>query len=478
VILVGEKLSGREVATPPVELTQLDQSGEIILRIAGPRTPTAELHRVRPPGVWLGRAASCDIRLEDPDRFVSTRHARIDYSNGVFWLSDHSTNGTYLNGSSTPMGREETQPLRRGDRFRVGLFDIRVVTDGDVPNDSSLYDDLPAIVPSMGDPFASVINPLNTMTPPWPSTSIARPTLPRFGEGPGSSQPDELATLIADLLTPGTARPTEPDPPIPVASVAAGREADYPTDVVQTTSTRPVEDISLDIPLASNAAPPGPHAAGLHAPAPHVPAPQMPPLHLDDGAARRAPSRPEDAATAALAAFWRGLGVLPTQMDPAELYGVMAELGLALRETSEGFGILLRAIATSGPAADNPLSDGHMGLRRHLQTPTEDRKPLEAAVREVFTILAEREDAYVKAVHAGVRRAVQSVSAKAIEERFGPSLRSTFATRRRAELWELLRSMEDELTDLAEMQFRKEVSGRMSSRVQRVLTFEDSGNGL
>jgi hypothetical protein len=65
------------------------------------------------PVTVIGRAAECDVRLDDPG--VSRRHAELRYAEGSVELVDlGSTNGVSVNG--TPSGRAT---LRDGDRIDV-----------------------------------------------------------------------------------------------------------------------------------------------------------------------------------------------------------------------------------------------------------------------------------------------------------------------------------------------------------------------
>lgn len=70
----------------------------------------------------LGRSLECDWILPDSDRFVSSRHAAIDFRSGSYHLIDLSTNGVYVNDSDTPVGRGRTQRLFAGDRLRMGEY--------------------------------------------------------------------------------------------------------------------------------------------------------------------------------------------------------------------------------------------------------------------------------------------------------------------------------------------------------------------
>ena len=61
------------------------------------------LHR---RGALVGRADTCDWSLPDPQRHISSRHCEIKFHDDGYWLSDTSTNGTFVNGSSNPVQGE------------------------------------------------------------------------------------------------------------------------------------------------------------------------------------------------------------------------------------------------------------------------------------------------------------------------------------------------------------------------------------
>lgn len=65
--------------------------------------------------ISIGRASDCSIPIKD--RYLSRKHAEIVADRGAWVLKDcGSANGTYLNGSRV----ERDQPLRTGDRIRLG----------------------------------------------------------------------------------------------------------------------------------------------------------------------------------------------------------------------------------------------------------------------------------------------------------------------------------------------------------------------
>lgn len=80
-------------------------------------------------GGTIGRSLQNDWILPDPDRFISGRHASIDYKGGIYYLIDTSTNGVYINGDCEPIGNGNPRRLFNGDTLRFGDFEIVVSID-------------------------------------------------------------------------------------------------------------------------------------------------------------------------------------------------------------------------------------------------------------------------------------------------------------------------------------------------------------
>jgi predicted component of type VI protein secretion system len=81
-------------------------------------------------GGRIGRHASNDWVLRDPDRYVSGRHAEIEHRAGTWFLRDTSTNGTFVNDSEEALGPDRLHALSPGDRFRIGEYEIEVEITG------------------------------------------------------------------------------------------------------------------------------------------------------------------------------------------------------------------------------------------------------------------------------------------------------------------------------------------------------------
>ena len=80
-------------------------------------------------GGSIGRALQNDWILPDPDRYISGRHATIDYKGGMYYLADVSSNGVYMNGEMEPIGNGNPRRLFDGDRMRMGDFEFEIRID-------------------------------------------------------------------------------------------------------------------------------------------------------------------------------------------------------------------------------------------------------------------------------------------------------------------------------------------------------------
>ena len=79
-----------------------------------------------PQGGLIGRGVDNDWVLSDPERFLSSKHCQISGEGSRYFLTDLSTNGTFVNGSSEPVGRGSRIALNDGDCFDVGEYRFKV----------------------------------------------------------------------------------------------------------------------------------------------------------------------------------------------------------------------------------------------------------------------------------------------------------------------------------------------------------------
>jgi type VI secretion system protein ImpI len=80
-------------------------------------------------GGTIGRSLRSDWTLPDPNRYISSQHATIDFKGGMYYLVDTSSNGVFVNDEVEPLGKGNLRRLFNGDRLRLGEFEIAVSVD-------------------------------------------------------------------------------------------------------------------------------------------------------------------------------------------------------------------------------------------------------------------------------------------------------------------------------------------------------------
>src|ERR1700730_17032592 len=90
-------------------------------------------------GGSIGRGTDNEWILPDPERYLSGKHARIDFRAGTYVLVDTSSNGTYVNGAQVPLGKFHDYVLKEGDYIRLGEYELLVSIDksNDFPPEES-----------------------------------------------------------------------------------------------------------------------------------------------------------------------------------------------------------------------------------------------------------------------------------------------------------------------------------------------------
>ncbi len=80
-------------------------------------------------GGRIGRADDNDWVLPDPERYVSSHHAKVSFQAGQWILEDISTNGVFVNDNDTALSVTGPRKLKDGDRLRFGDYDVLVSLD-------------------------------------------------------------------------------------------------------------------------------------------------------------------------------------------------------------------------------------------------------------------------------------------------------------------------------------------------------------
>jgi type VI secretion system protein ImpI len=268
-------------------------------------------------GLDIGRDQYLDWVLPDPTRFISGKHCEVRYRDGHYWLTDVSTNGTFLNGSEFRV--DGTHALKSGDRIEIGRYVIAVMVEpeaGETAQEAmsgagtagtgALWDiqqpSAPAINPqALRQPSISAglgsLDPLDWMTdlpsayPPAVPAAYTPPPAPVAAPAPvfpPSAGPMGAADSPDAAFEPARAQPVSSGPPPAAFTEWAQSETigtPQPSPGVQAAPERaPPQPFQRDDATAAlaghqqpgNAAPPH-NAANLAQPMPQaIPEPAMP----------------------------------------------------------------------------------------------------------------------------------------------------------------------------------------------------------
>src|SRR5260221_12972727 len=69
-------------------------------------------------GGTIGRSTDNEWILPDPERYLSGKHARVDFPAGTYVLVDTSSNVPYVNRHEVPLGKYHAYLLSDGDYIR------------------------------------------------------------------------------------------------------------------------------------------------------------------------------------------------------------------------------------------------------------------------------------------------------------------------------------------------------------------------
>ena len=160
---------------------------------AGVNLPTMT-HSFDESGGSIGRGDGNELTLPDPDRFLSSKHCQISCEGGQYYVSDTSTNGTFVNGGHEALGRGGKFALNSGSTLELGDYQFEVSVGGQAALD------IPAANPSfadpLDDPFAA-----DVFASPSPPASMAPP----IEDDPFSSafELDDFASISPSLKPEG-----------------------------------------------------------------------------------------------------------------------------------------------------------------------------------------------------------------------------------------------------------------------------------
>ncbi|HEY6981152.1 type VI secretion system-associated FHA domain protein TagH [Reyranella sp.] len=387
-----------------------------------PDNVAPQRREVRGGELSIGRGQDNDWIIPDPERHLSKRHCRLTYGLGDWELHDLSTNGTFLNQASEPVGRGTAQKLRNGDRIKFGLYEIEVTiddegegaafddgrvpaggrsevamrdadlrsySDGGLPGTGSMSDDSNSpILPADFDPLAANQEPFRG--PTQPDHAHALESAFRPPPAPAAIIPDDW-----DVDLPGTSRPrvAQSPPPLP--------------------PSQPQE----------HAAPPQPRQE-------HLPVAQA---GFEAGLA---------------AAFLRGVGLKDAALTEPEK--TLERIGAAMRATVNGLRQTLMARASVKDvfrieqtmiraSGNNPLKfslDDDDALATLLGTGRRGGMAPEEAIAEAFDDLRMHELATVSAMQEAVRVLLAQFEPDSVERKAASNALQIHPAQRKARAWD------------------------------------------
>ena len=364
-------------------------------------------------GGTIGRSLESDWVLPDGQRYLSSRHASIDFRSGAYYVVDTSTNGVFVNDSEQPVGRGNPQRLFTGDRIRLGDYEMSVeITDEDT--DEALTTD---------DQHVDPVSRAQRVPPPDPTRAdlVAPHEITAIGiemlidEDTESSQIRQITKANADSLRLeddfARTKPNSKPPPRP-----------KPTEL---SLNEPAASFAISAPAAKRAEPPPVSAAArVTAPAAPKPAPTPPP---PPAPAPPAPSAPS------LDAFFRGAGVQPQWLDEQQAEQVLQRLGQLMREVVLGVNENLHVTAEQRnvvrvtmhePQNKNPLkvsTSVDEALTHLLLSDSAEYLPPVDAVRESFNEIKQHQQHLLAAMRAAVADYIARLDPEELENKIGRS---------------------------------------------------------
>ncbi len=389
------------------------------LRVVSEHAPSLGEHSTKVFGVHggtIGRSTDNEWILPDTERYLSGKHARVDFRAGIYVLVDTSSNGTYVNGAQVPLGKYHDYVLKEGDYIRLGEYELLVSIDksNDFPPEDS------AIVAYDGQS---------------PSSAVKKSTANDLGEDLDLSQllePSDLSEADSGVRPRDAYGQALPGRASPAAQTQVEPEADDPTPWHM--MTRPLHVGTLK---AERSVPPA---------IPPTTPPAMP--------SRQNPVLIEGDVDVGLNAFCRGAGIEPSAIT-TEARGMALQLaGQLLRESVLGLMDLnqsrnefrnrfrISAPVNDGPESPLNFSRGVDEALVRLLTTLSARAGSVETIRQNFRELKAQNAATVTATRAAFEEFLERVDPKELEERFDRATkRGVFGSQNKAKYWDLYAEM-------------------------------------
>jgi type VI secretion system protein len=368
-------------------------------------------------GGTIGRGTDNEWILPDPERYLSGKHARVDFRAGAYILVDTSSNGTYVNGAQVPLGKYHDYPLKDGDYVRLGEYELLVSIDqtNDFPPEES------AIVAYDGQS---------------PSSAVKKSTANDLGADLDLSQLLEPSGLsIAD----SGARPRD----LYGQSLPPLEHPPEPADGGATPWHMMTRPLKVNTPRVDAPRVDAPRASSIIENSPN------PNLSRSMGNSQSLALYEGDF-DIGLAAFCRGAGIEPRAVNPEARSAALQLAGQLLREAvlgvmdlNQGRNEFRNKFRIPAPSAEGPesplnLSKGVDEAMVRLLTNTSTRAGSVEAIRDNFRELKAQNTAALAATRAAFEEFLGGVDPKELEQRFERAgKRGVFGGQSKAKYWDL-----------------------------------------
>ncbi|MDD1611104.1 MAG: type VI secretion system-associated FHA domain protein TagH [Methylococcaceae bacterium] len=99
-----------------------------VLTFKGQPAPQSAVISMNNQGGTIGRSNDNTLVLPDEEKFVSRHHATVSMENGLYYLTDNSLSGVFINGQHL---HDSTQQITHGMLLKIGEYEIAVAIDID-----------------------------------------------------------------------------------------------------------------------------------------------------------------------------------------------------------------------------------------------------------------------------------------------------------------------------------------------------------
>ena len=216
-------------------------------------------YQARNRGFEIGRQHHLDWTLPDPSRYISGLHCDVRFEKGGYWLYDVSSNGTFLNGSTSRM--KSPHLLADGDRLSIGHYTIGVrIEDASAPSRAApnFRVEAPQAEPVYGAPSDDI----------WDTGSPAPPPIDRrelIPEPAGRRRAADFSDQFIDLpdMQPAAAVPTPRPAVADPFAMPEGGAVPYRSEPAPAPSLPPVDPFASEDPSSfayRSEPPPAPRA--------------------------------------------------------------------------------------------------------------------------------------------------------------------------------------------------------------------------